>query len=149
MYSYSILYKVIQSHTLFELAGEGVTGILTENSEKIRYLASLGFTGQHFDHKMNHETPFPYFGDYIIKGQKGFTSLFVDRPWNDARNMLETRLEHLQSYLKTGTAWINLLIATDIQDRKRAFEWAYDGLGGLEKPEKFDCKLLDFCYSRL
>ncbi|HEX2938366.1 MAG TPA: hypothetical protein VHO66_05540 [Ruminiclostridium sp.] len=149
IYAYSILYKVIKSHAFFELAGEGVTDIFTLNTDKISFLKSLGYKDKVFDkHAMNGST-FPVFRDYIIKGEHGFTSLYIDRGYDNVGHVLATRLAHLKNFIKDEIAQVNLLIITDKVERKDAFLWAYGAQNFIEMPQKFDCRLLNYCYSRV
>ena len=155
IYGYSILYKVLRSHALFQLAGQNVIGILTENAEKIRFLKNAGFSAGAFDRHTAGGRVVPIFRDCIIPHGQGFTSLYVDKGYENVRNILETRLSHLQKFLKERkflteqVTEINLMICTDREDRKDAFLWAYDAEYSFVLPHKFDCRLLNYCYTRV
>lgn len=148
MYAYSILYKVLRSHAFFELAGEGITGIITGNAEKVRYLKKAGYSDGTFDFHTVGSKAYPVFSDCIITGDGSFTSLYIDKGHENVRHLLDTRLAHIQKFLKERKTKVNLMICTDRKERRDAFLWAYDAQYGCPLPQKFECRLLNYCYTR-
>lgn len=121
-----IIRYLIRAHFLYEIAGNGYTGILASPAERTEYLLKNGFSEETLPRKFNHGVGVVQVEEYLLTEspyarQNGLCIVYAEKSDSAVSTQLITLLERYRTMVEQSVCPIDFLILTETESRAGEF----------------------------